>query len=63
VSQGNPEAGKVEEGAIAGEQMLMTHEQAAELTQPGVGSLDDPTPLVAPRFRPSSNRLSWRFSR
>src|SRR5258708_18883377 len=27
--------------------MFMTNEQAAELTEPGVGTLDDPTPLVA----------------
>jgi hypothetical protein len=27
--------------------MFMTDEQAAELTEPGVCTLDDPTPLVA----------------
>ncbi len=30
--------------------MLMAHQQSAELAQPGVGSFDDPTPLVAPQF-------------
>jgi hypothetical protein len=47
VSQGNPEAREVEEGSISGEQMLMTDQQASELAKPGVGSFDDPTPLVA----------------
>ena len=49
MSQGNPEAREVEEGAISGEQMLMTDQQASELAKPGVGSFDDPTPLVAPQ--------------
>jgi len=49
VSQGNPEAREVEEGAISGEQILMTDQQASELAKPGVGSFDDPTPLVAPQ--------------
>ena len=30
--------------------MLMAHQQSAELAEPGVGSFDDPTPLVAPKF-------------
>src|ERR1035437_3930119 len=30
--------------------MLMTHQQAAELTEPGVGSFHDPAALVAPQF-------------
>jgi len=30
--------------------MLMAHQQSAELAKPGVGSFDDPTPLVAPQF-------------
>src|SRR4029077_5840513 len=29
--------------------MLMTDQQASELAKPGVGSFDDPTPLVAPQ--------------
>ena len=32
--------------------MLMTHQQSSELAKPGVGSFDDPTPLVAPQFTP-----------
>src|SRR5438552_14168840 len=30
--------------------MLVTNQQATELTQPGVGSLDNPAALVAPEF-------------
>ena len=30
--------------------MLMTHQQAAELSEPRIGSLHDPTALVAPQF-------------
>jgi hypothetical protein len=52
VSQGNPEAGDIEEGAISGEQMLMAHQQSSELSQPGVSSFDDPTSLVAAQFAP-----------
>src|SRR5664280_3614908 len=40
--ESNPEAGEVEEGIVSGEQMLMTHQQAAELSEPRVGSLHDP---------------------
>ena len=32
--------------------MFMTHQQASELAQPGVGSFDHPTPLVASQFTP-----------
>ena len=32
--------------------MLMTDQQASELAKPGVGSFDDPTPLVAAQFAP-----------
>ena len=46
----NPEAGEVEEGAVGGEQMLMTNQQAAKLSEPRVGSLHDPAALVAPQF-------------
>jgi hypothetical protein len=48
--QRNPEAREVEEGPIGGEQMLMAHQQAAKLTQPGVGSLHDPAPFIASHF-------------
>src|SRR5664280_1046913 len=40
--ESNPEAGEVEEGTVGGEQMLMTHQQATELTEPGIGSFHDP---------------------
>ena len=30
--------------------MLMTNQQAAELTEPSVGSLHDPATLIAPQF-------------
>src|SRR5437667_4996548 len=32
--------------------MLMTHQQSSELAKPGVGSFDDPTPLVASQLTP-----------
>jgi hypothetical protein len=32
--------------------MLMTDQQSSELAKPGVGSFDDPTPLVAAQFAP-----------
>src|ERR1700756_3373637 len=32
--------------------MLMTDQQASELAKPGVGSFDNPTPLVAAQFAP-----------
>src|SRR5712692_9815941 len=32
--------------------MLMTDQQSSKLAQPGVGSFDDPTPLVAAQFAP-----------
>ena len=52
VPQGNPGASEIEEGALSGEQMLMTDQQAWELAKPGVGSFDDPTPFVAAQFAP-----------
>src|ERR1019366_5848099 len=48
--ESNPKASEVEEGAVVGEEMLMTHQQAAKLPAPGIGSLHDPTALVAPQF-------------
>ena len=48
--QGDPEASNVEEGLVGGEQMLMTDEQAAESTEPGIGSLHDPSPPAAPHL-------------
>jgi len=47
VPQRNLEASEIEEGAIGGEQMLVTHKQSAELTKPGVGALHDPAASVA----------------
>jgi hypothetical protein len=40
VSQRNPEAGNLEESAISGERMLMTHQQSSELAKTGVGWFD-----------------------
>jgi len=48
--QRDPETSEVEEGAIGGEQMLMTHQQSSELTEPSIGSFDDPSPFVAAHF-------------
>ena len=50
MSQGNPEAGDVEEGAVGGEQVLMTNQQATELPQPRIGPLHDPAAFIPPQF-------------
>src|SRR5581483_6994663 len=42
--QRDPEASEVEESVVGGDQMLMTNQQSAELAEPGVGSLHDPSP-------------------
>src|SRR5229473_961207 len=52
MSQRNPEAGQLEEGAVGGEQMLMTNQQSSELTEPGVGSFHNPAALITPQFAP-----------
>jgi hypothetical protein len=52
--QCDPETGPVKEGAVDGEQMLMTNQQAAKLSQPGMGSFYIPSAPVAARLRPSS---------
>src|SRR6266852_2593412 len=52
MSQRNPEAGQIEEGAVGGEQMLMTNQQSSELTEPGVGSFHNPAALITPQFAP-----------
>src|SRR6202521_2784369 len=52
MSQGNPEASEIEEGAVSGEQMLMTDQQASELTKPRMGSLHNPAALITPQFAP-----------
>src|SRR5271169_3996136 len=46
----NQEASEVKESAVGGKQMLMTNQQAAELSEPGMGSFHDPAALVAPQF-------------
>ncbi len=35
---------------VGGEQVFMTNQKSAELTEPGVGSLHDPAAFVAPHF-------------
>jgi hypothetical protein len=45
--QRDPEASEIEEGPVDGEEMFMTNQQSAELSKPCIGSLDDPTALVA----------------
>lgn len=48
--QGNPEASDLQEGVVGGEKMLKAYKQSAELTEPGVGALHDPTAFIAPHF-------------
>jgi len=48
--QGNPEASQIEEGAVSGEEMLMTDQQASELTEPRIGSLHNLAAFVPPQF-------------
>src|SRR5208283_2739906 len=43
----NPEAGKVKEGVVNGEQMLVTNQQSAKLPEPCIGSFHNPSALVA----------------
>jgi hypothetical protein len=50
MSQSNPEAREVEEGAVSSKQMLMTNQQPAELTEPSVCALHYPAAQVPPRF-------------
>ena len=38
--------------------MLMTNQQSAELTKPGIGSLHDPAALVSPHLPPIVIALS-----
>lgn len=44
--QRDPEAGQVEEGVVDGEQILMTNQESAKLSEPGIGSLHDPSELA-----------------
>ncbi|MGA8087923.1 MAG: hypothetical protein WCA10_11480 [Terracidiphilus sp.] len=47
---GDLERGGIEEGAVRGEQMFVTNQQAAEMPLPGVGAFDLPASLVASQF-------------
>ena len=42
-----PEAREVKEGVVNGEQMFVTDQQSAELPEPRIGSLYDPSALIA----------------
>jgi hypothetical protein len=46
----DPEAGQVKEGVVDGEQMFMTNQQAAKLSEPRIGSLHYPPAFVAAEF-------------
>jgi hypothetical protein len=39
----------MKKGAIDCERAIVTHYQATEVAEPGVGAFDDPTPLVPPQ--------------
>jgi hypothetical protein len=43
----DPEAREVKEGAVNGEQMLVTNQQSAKLSEPCVGSFHNPSALVS----------------
>jgi hypothetical protein len=47
VPQHGPEAGEIEEDLMSGDQILMTNQQAAKLSDPNTGSLYDPAEFVA----------------
>ena len=46
----DPEASEVKEGVVNGDQVLVTNQQSAELPKPLIGSLHDPSALVAAKF-------------
>jgi hypothetical protein len=46
----NPEACEVKEGIVDGEQMFVTNQQAAKLSDPGIGSFHNPSTIVATQF-------------
>src|ERR1035437_8792693 len=48
----DPEAGEVKEGVVDGDQMLITNQQAAKLSESRIGSFYDPPTLVAAEFAP-----------
>ena len=43
----DPETGEVKEGVVNGEQMLVTNQQSAKLSEPCVGSFHNPSALVS----------------
>ena len=43
-------AGEGEEGLVGGEEAFMANEESAELTEPCVGSFDDPAAFISPQF-------------
>jgi hypothetical protein len=45
--EGDPEAGEVKEGVVDGEKMLMTNQQAAKLSEPRIGSFQDPSAFIS----------------
>ena len=47
--QDNHEASDMKGGAIDRERAVVAHDQAPEVTEPGVGAFDDPSPAVAPQ--------------
>ena len=48
MSEGDKQAGEVEEGSIHGDLMIMANQQTAKVSQPGKGAFDFPTVAVAP---------------
>ena len=47
--QDDHEAGNMKESAIDLERAVVAHDQAPEVTEPGVGAFDNPSPPVAPQ--------------
>ena len=47
--QDDHETGDMKEGTIDGEQAVVAHDQAPEVSEPGVGALNDPATPVAPQ--------------
>src|ERR1700676_1293026 len=47
--QDDHEAGNMKESAIDRERAVVAHDQAPEVTEPGVGAFDNPSPPVAPQ--------------
>ena len=47
--QDDHEASDMKEGPIDRERAVVAHDQATEVTEPGVGAFDNPAPPVAPQ--------------